>query len=170
MAPSVRSALWGEYFSAQLTNLASVIYAFEARSATAEQADSVDQIGYVAMEQAVSTRRPIFASRGADQTIGYFEGGRAYDLSDRLRCDYNEATGNLSDLVTGRIVGHVSMDSRVVGVSWLVAELFPPPTADTTKTETSADRPVEAGREPADSSDADIERALKMVRAALGQS
>ena len=92
MAPSVRSALWGEYFSAQLTNLASVIYAFEARSATAEQADSVDQIGYVAMEQAVSTRRPIFASRGADQTIGYLEGGRAYDLSDRLRCDYNEAT------------------------------------------------------------------------------
>jgi hypothetical protein len=170
MAPSVRSALWGEYFSAQLTNLASVIYAFEARSATAEQADSVDQIGYVAMEQAVSTRRPIFASRGADQTIGYLEGGRAYDLSDRLRCDYNEATGNLSDLVTGRIVGHVSMDSRVVGVSWLVAELFPPPTADTTKTETSADRPVEAGREPADSSDLDIERALKMVRAALGQS
>jgi hypothetical protein len=120
-------------------------------------------------ELKVTTRRPIFASGEASQTIGYFDGEGAYDLSGRLRCRYNEVTGNLSDPETGKIVGHISLEGRFVGLSWLAAELFPSPTMDLVQAASSSDQPVEVQKERFDSSDADIERALEMVRAALGK-
>jgi hypothetical protein len=124
----------------------------------------------------LTTRRPIFSGRAINQRIGYLEGGKAYDLAGRLRCHYNDGTGNLGDLETGKIVGHISLEGRFVGSSWLAAELFPTKDAELFPTKDSvpiASRPdhdggVENGR--SNSSDADIERALEMVRATLGQS
>ena len=117
----------------------------------------------------MTERRPIFASRDTSQTIGYFDSEGAYDLSGRLRCRYSEVTGNLSDPETGKIVGHLSLEGKFVGLSWLAAELFPSPTVDLVQVASSSDRGAEADKEHSDSSDADIERALEMVRAALGK-
>jgi hypothetical protein len=118
----------------------------------------------------LTARRRIYASRDISQTIGYFDGEGAYDLSGRLRCRYNEVTGNLSDLQTGKIVGHLSLEGKFVGLSWLAAELFPSPTIDLVRVASSSDQRAEADKEHSDSFDADIERALEMVRATLGQS
>jgi hypothetical protein len=117
----------------------------------------------------LTTRRPIFASGDISQTIGYFDGEGAYDLSGNLRCRYNEVTGNLSDPATGKIVGHISLEGRFVGLSWLAAELFPSPTMDLVQVASSSDQSAEAGKARPDSSDADIDRALQMVRVALGR-
>jgi hypothetical protein len=117
----------------------------------------------------LSTRRPIFSSKAINQTIGYFEGGSAYDLSGRLRCRYNEGTGNLSDPLTGKVVGHISLEGRFVGPSWLAAELFPAPATDSGLVASSSDQRPGAEKERSDSDNADIERALEMVRVTLGQ-
>jgi len=70
----------------------------------------------------LTERRPIFASRDTSQTIGYFDSEGAYDLSGRLRCRYSEVTGNLSDPETGKIVGHLSLEGKFVGLpGWLRA-------------------------------------------------
>jgi hypothetical protein len=120
----------------------------------------------------LTTRRSIFASSGSGQTIGYLDGGRAYDLLDRPRCEYNEATGNLRDSSTGKVVGHVTLDGRFVRVPWLADEVLPVPAVDAAQTAATPSDQVEGAKSgPSDYfSDADIERALKMVRATLGQS
>jgi hypothetical protein len=67
-------------------------------------------------------RNPIF---GKDSTqIGYVEGGEAFDLSGRKRCNYSKETGNLFD-DSRRTVGHVSLAGKFVGVSSIADELFP---------------------------------------------
>src|SRR5262249_36906907 len=43
------------------------------------------------------------------------------------RCNYNPNTGNLHDLDSGRIVGHLSLAGRFVGLSYVADELFPEP-------------------------------------------
>ena len=91
------------------------------------------------MESILTTKRPIFASKDPTKKIDYLDGGSAYDLSDRLRCNYSEDTGNLSDPATAKIVGHVSLDGKFIGLSWLAAELFPAP-AVVTQSSTSSDQ------------------------------
>ena len=67
-------------------------------------------------------RNPIF---GKDSTqIGYVEGGEAFDLSGRKRCNYSKETGNLFD-DSRKTVGHVSLAGKFVGVSSIADELFP---------------------------------------------
>jgi hypothetical protein len=117
----------------------------------------------------LTRRRPIFAKRGIDQTIGYFDDNGAYDLSGNLRCRYSERTGNLTDLASGKIVGHVSLEGRFVGSHWLVDELFPMASEDLVPIASTSNRDVEVTKERSDSSDADIARALDMVRQTLGQ-
>ena len=67
-------------------------------------------------------RSPIF---GKDSTqIGYVEGGEAFDLSGRKRCNYSKETGNLFD-DSRRTVGHVSLAGKFVGVFSIADKLFP---------------------------------------------
>src|ERR1700722_1194701 len=70
---------------------------------------------------------PIFGTSAAKPQIGYIENGGAFDLSGRRRCNYNAATGNLSDPVTEKIVGYVSLDGNFVVPSRIAAELFKRP-------------------------------------------
>ena len=72
----------------------------------------------------MSTRRPIFSRRRSNETIGYINGDNAYDLAGKLRCRYDEASGNLLDLATGKVIGHISLESYFVGLSWIADELF----------------------------------------------
>jgi hypothetical protein len=69
-------------------------------------------------------RRPIFNALKVGQ-IGYLEGTGAFDLSGKLCCSFSEGTGNLRDLETGTVVGHVSLDGFFVGSSWVRDRLFP---------------------------------------------
>jgi hypothetical protein len=75
----------------------------------------------------MADRTPIFSTKASKPQIGYIENGGAFDLSGRRRCDYNAATGNLSDPVTGKIVGYVSLDGNFVVPSRIAAELFEQP-------------------------------------------
>jgi hypothetical protein len=79
-------------------------------------------------------------------------------------------TGNLSDLAAGKIVGHLSLDGRFVGLSSLAAELFPSPTMVLVQVASSSDQRAEVEKTRSDSSDLDIERTLEMVRAALAKA
>ena len=54
-------------------------------------------------------RRSIFSTKGDGEEIGYIEGAEAFNLSGQRRCRYDGQTGNLRDLGTGSIVGHVSL-------------------------------------------------------------
>jgi hypothetical protein len=74
----------------------------------------------------MADRTPIFSTKVGTQ-IGYVENGGAFDLSGRRRCNYNAATGNLSDPVTEKIVGYVSWDGNFVVPSRIAAELFEQP-------------------------------------------
>ena len=69
-------------------------------------------------------RRSIFSTKGDGEEIGYIEGAEAFNLSGQRRCRYDGQTGNLRDLGTGSIVGHVSLEGKFVGLSWRVDELF----------------------------------------------
>ena len=69
-------------------------------------------------------RRSIFSTKGDGEQIGYIEGAEAFNLSGQRRCRYDGQTGNLRDLGTGSIVGHVSLEGKFVGLSWRVDELF----------------------------------------------
>ena len=73
----------------------------------------------------MSARRPIFRDRSLTDKIGYVEGNNAYDLANYLRCRYSEASGNLFALDNRKVVGHVSLEGRFVGLSWIAEELFP---------------------------------------------
>jgi hypothetical protein len=57
---------------------------------------------------------PLFSTKAAKSQIGYVENGGAFDLSGKRRCNYDAATGNLSDPVTEKIVGYVSWDGNFV--------------------------------------------------------
>jgi hypothetical protein len=72
----------------------------------------------------MAERRPVFSTKDHRAQIGYVEADEAFDLSGRLRCTYNAATGNLHDTNTGKIVGHVSLAGNFVGSSWMAHELF----------------------------------------------
>ena len=74
----------------------------------------------------MSDRSPLFSTKGGTQ-IGYVENGGAFDLSGGRRCNYNAATGNLSDPVTEKIVAYVSKEGSFVVPSRIAAELFEQP-------------------------------------------
>ena len=95
----------------------------------------------------MADRIPIYSSKGARSQIGYIENGGAFDLPGRRRCDYDAATGNLSDPVTKKVVGYVSWDGNFVVPSRIAAELFEQPSdSDTTPSSTAkgehAEEPV----------------------------
>ena len=73
----------------------------------------------------MSDRSLIFNAEGVQ--IGYIEADRAFDLTGRERCKYARATGNLSELNSEKIVGHVSLDGTFAGLSWISDELFGKP-------------------------------------------
>jgi hypothetical protein len=123
----------------------------------------------------MADRRPLFSTKGGTQ-IGYVENGGAFDLSGRRRCDYNAATGNLSDPDTEKIVAYVSKEGSFVVPSRIAAELFEQPgdgeastpslTAETEHAEeyvTENNRPQALG-EP---TDAFLERAMGMIQSAF---
>jgi hypothetical protein len=72
----------------------------------------------------MTERISILSPKGGHHQIGYIVGDEAFDQSGRKRCRYNADTGNLHDLETGRIVGHVSLDGRYAGSSWEAQRLF----------------------------------------------
>ena len=76
------------------------------------------------LEAVMAERRPIFSTKDHCAQIGYVEADEAFDLSGRLRCTYNAASGNLLDTNTGKIVGHVSLAGNFVGSRWMADELF----------------------------------------------
>ena len=75
----------------------------------------------------MADRTPIFGTKAAKAQIGYTENGGAFDLSGRRRCNYNAATGNLSDPVTEQLIGYVSFDGNFVVPSRIATELFEQP-------------------------------------------
>jgi hypothetical protein len=75
----------------------------------------------------MSDRIPIYGSKGSRSQIGYVENGGAFDLSGKRRCNYDAATGNLSDPVTEKLVGYVSIAGNFVVPSRVAAELFEQP-------------------------------------------
>ena len=85
----------------------------------------------------MADRSPLFSTKGGTQ-IGYVENGAAFDLSGRRRCDYNAATGNLSDPVTEKIVAYVSKEGSFVVPSRIAAELFEQPGDSEASTPSSA--------------------------------
>ena len=72
----------------------------------------------------MAERNPIFSAKSDGRQIGYLEGDGAFDLTGKQRCYYNAETGNLCDINSETIVGHVSLEGKVVGVSWIIDELF----------------------------------------------
>jgi hypothetical protein len=73
----------------------------------------------------MAERRLIFNAKGFQ--LGYIEGDAVCDLTGRQRCSYTGATGNLGDLDSGRILGHISLNGTFVGASWLAEDLFGKP-------------------------------------------
>jgi len=124
----------------------------------------------------MADRSPIFSIKGGAQ-IGYIENGEAFDLSGRRRCNYNAATGNLSDCTTGKIVGYVSRENNFVVPSRVAAELFEQPgdSKASTPTLTAEGEHAEGeeystkGNRPAlgEPADAFLERAMGMIRGSL---
>jgi hypothetical protein len=122
----------------------------------------------------LNTKRPIFRIGRPNERIGYIDGGNAYDLAGRLRCNYSEASGNLfSTLDTGKIIGHVSLEGYFVGPSWIADELFrasaeEPVPLLTSPEASTGEQSGEPETEPSGSVDADVERALENLRMVLG--
>jgi hypothetical protein len=127
----------------------------------------------------MAERRPIFSTKDHRAQIGYVEADEAFDLSGRLCCTYNAATGNLHDTNTGKIVGHVSLAGNFVGSRWMADELFgtsdnptivpnvhiteiPNPGASEQETE-----PVAMAETSESPEDALLDRAIEMVQSAL---
>jgi hypothetical protein len=76
----------------------------------------------------MSDRSLIFNAKGVQ--IGYIEADRAFDLAGRERCKYARATGNLSELNSEKIVGHLCLDGTFAGLSWTSEELFGKPSGE----------------------------------------
>jgi hypothetical protein len=91
----------------------------------------------------MAERSPIFSTKIDNQRIGYIEGRGAFDLLGNKRCNYNQSTGNLLELDSGRTIGHVSLAGYFVGSSWIADELFPQPVAKGSPT-ASLDKPCVA--------------------------
>ena len=70
-------------------------------------------------------RSPIFSAKQNRYQIGYIEGGKAFDLFGRKRCNYCARSGNLRDPDSGTIVGYVSLQGKLIGASWVIDQLFP---------------------------------------------
>ena len=85
----------------------------------------------------MADRTPIFGTKAAKSQIGYTENGGAFDLSGRRRCNYDAATGNLSDPATEKLVGYVSLYGNFVVPSRIAAELFEQPTDREASTSTA---------------------------------
>src|ERR1700728_1890756 len=73
----------------------------------------------------MAERSPILSAKNDGRQIGYIEGNDVFDLLGRRRASSNGRTGNLYALDSGKIIGHVSLQGKFVGVSWIAAELFP---------------------------------------------
>ena len=120
----------------------------------------------------MSAMRPIFSDRSLSEKIGYVEGNNAYDLAGNLRCRYDEASGNLFALDNRKVVGHISLEGRFVGLSWIAEELFPASAETSAPLVTSpatsiTDQSNEFATEHLDSTNADVERALENLRMVL---
>jgi hypothetical protein len=76
----------------------------------------------------MAERRLIFNAKGFQ--LGYIEGDAVFDLTGRQRCSYTGATGNLGDLDSGKILGHISLNGTFVGTSWLAEDLFGKPSGE----------------------------------------
>jgi hypothetical protein len=76
----------------------------------------------------MSDRSPIFNAKGVQ--IGYIEGDHAFDLAGRECCKYTRATGNLTEMNGKKIVGHISLDGTLIGLSWISDELFGKPSGE----------------------------------------
>jgi hypothetical protein len=123
----------------------------------------------------MSDRSPLFSTKGGTQ-IGYVENGGAFDLSGGRRCNYNAATGNLSDPVTEVIVAYVSKEGSFVVPSRIAAELFAQPGDNEASTPSFATEGQHAeeyvtrsDRPPAldEPTDAFLERAKEMIQSAF---
>jgi hypothetical protein len=120
----------------------------------------------------MTDRTPIFSTKAAKSQIGYIENGRAFDLSGIRRCNYNAATGNLSDPVSEKIVGYVSFDGNFVVPSRIAAELFEKPGDSEASTPSSTaegehdEYVTKSNRPPAldEPTDAFLARAKEMIR------
>jgi hypothetical protein len=121
----------------------------------------------------MADRIPIYSSKGHRSQIGYIENEGAFDLSGRRRCNYNAATGNLSDSITEKIVGYVSYDGNFVVPSRIAAELFEQPvdsqaTSSIAKSEpASAEGSATKVSGSSDAADAFLEHAMAMVRSSF---
>ena len=131
----------------------------------------------------MAERNPIFNAKADNQIIGYVEDTEVFDLMGNKRCHYNPNTGNLVELDSGRIIGHVSLAGYFIGASWIADQLFaerierdpteldaaasPVPTnsLDESAADARTDFANEATEAPLSS---DVERALEMIRITLG--
>jgi hypothetical protein len=130
----------------------------------------------------MADRSAIFKNKGGLTRIGYVEGNEAFDLSGRPRCIFNAASGNLCDLDTGKVIGHVSLEGIFVGASWIADELFGQhaipigaaemPSASSFEERSPAAMGVHATDDrsavaPVEPENALLERAIGMVRSVL---
>src|ERR1700689_5299569 len=81
----------------------------------------------------MAERSPILSAKNDGRQIGYIEGNEVFDLLGRRRASSNGRTGNLCALDSGKIIGHVSLQGKFVGVSWIADELFSISDGDTHK-------------------------------------
>ena len=72
----------------------------------------------------MAARSPIFSAKQVRHQIGYTEDNEAFDLVGRKRCNYCAKSGNLHDPDSGRIVGYVSLQGKLIGASWVTDKLF----------------------------------------------
>ena len=123
----------------------------------------------------MADRSPLFSTKGGTQ-IGHVENGGAFDLSGRRRCNYDAATGNLSDPVTEKIIAYVSKEGSFVVPSRIAAELFEQPGDGEASTPSSAtggqhaeEYVTRSSRPPGlgEPTDAFLERAKEMIQGAF---
>jgi hypothetical protein len=110
----------------------------------------------------MTDRIPIYSTKAAKSQIGYTDNGGAFDLSDRRLCNYDAATGNLSDPATEKIVGYVSKEGNFVVPSRIATELFERPSED----EHGKEYVAKSNRPPVlnEPSDAFLERVKEMMQ------
>jgi hypothetical protein len=72
----------------------------------------------------MAARSPIFSAKQVRHQIGYTEDNEAFDLVGRKRCNYCAKSGNLHDPDSGRIVGYISLQGKLIGASWVTDKLF----------------------------------------------
>lgn len=124
----------------------------------------------------MADRTPIFGTKATKPQIGYIENGGAFGLSGRRRFNYNAETGNLSDCITGKLVGYVSKENNFVVPSRIASELFEQPvdseapTPSLTAEGEHAEEYANKGNPPqtlGEPTDAFLERAMAMVRSSF---